>query len=185
MVVHVALNLFVALSAVCGIGQLGGGEPGLAEVTVGLPGRSWAVRAVPPGFEFAPPQLAENGKAAWSAGDGAELGFMMSIVVEHAPAAEGLDGCVARFEDRLDLGSREVVGLERRRRGEMAVLEYEVRRHGAVRVDQRNLHGYLWHDDACVEIHLSLMNGRGKADRLFGQALGAVSLVDLTVADQP
>lgn len=178
MLVHALLSLFVALATMSGIGQLVG-EPGLAEVTVGLPGRSWAVRAAPPDFEFAPPRLAENGTVAWAAGDGAELGFIMSIVVEHAPAAEDLDGCVARFEDRLDLDSREVFGLERSRRGEMIVLEYEVRRHGAVRVDQRNLHGYLWRDEACVEIHLSWMNDRGKADRLFKQALGAVTVVEV------
>jgi hypothetical protein len=158
---------------------LGAGEGSHDEVVLRLPGRDWGIRVAPPKIEFGAPHVANNGAAVWAAGDGTDLALIMKVLLEVAPGVDDDSGCLIRAERRLGLDSQEVHHVVRSRHAGMPAIEYEVRQHGSVRVDQRNLHAYRFHDGACAEFHLSLMNYKSQHRPVFDRALSSIELVEI------
>ena len=129
-----------------------------------------------------------DGKAVWAAGDGIDLALIVKALLEIAPGIDDDSGCLARAEPRLGLDSREVHHVVRSRHAGMPTIEYEVRQHGSVRVDQRNLHAYRYHDGACAEFHLSLMNYSSQDRPVVDRVLSSIELVEIdhdTPAEDP
>lgn len=158
---------------------LGAGEGAHDEVVLRLPDKNWGIRVAPENFEFGAPQLSDNGSAVWAAGDATDLALIVKVVLERSPEVDDASGCLARAEGRLDLDSQEVHGVVRSRQAGMPTIEYEVRNHGSVRVDQLNLHAYRFHDGACAEFHLSMMNYKSQDRSRFDRLLRSIDLVEI------
>ena len=158
---------------------LGAGEGAHDEVVLHLPERDWGIRVAPPDFEFGAPHVADSGAAVWAAGDGTDLALIMKVLLDVAPGVDDDSGCLARSEGRLGLDSREVHHIVRSRHAGMPTIEYEVRQHGSVRVDQRNLHAYRFHDGTCAEFHLSLMNYKSQYHPVFDRVLASIDVVEI------
>jgi hypothetical protein len=175
---YLASNVAWLVLAVSVLG-LGAGEGAHDEVVLQLPERDWGIRVAPPNFEFAAPHVTNDGAAVWAAGDGTDLALMMKVLLEVAPGIDDDSGCVARFEDRLGLDSQEVHHVVRSRHAGMPTIEYEVRQHGSVRVDQRNLHAYRFYDGTCAEFHVSLMNYKSQHRPVFDRVLTSIEVVEI------
>ena len=171
-------NVVWLVLAVSILGQ-GAGEGAHDEVVLQLPDRDWGIRVAPPDFEFGAPHVADDGAAVWAAGDGTDLALIMKVLLEVAPGIDDDSGCLARSEGRLGLDSQEVHHLVRSRHAGMPSIEYEIRQHGSVRVDQRNLHAYRFHDGACAEFHLSLINYRSRYRPVFDRVLTSIDVVEI------
>jgi hypothetical protein len=166
--------LVVALSV---LGQ-DAGKGAHEEAVLRLPDREWELRVSPAGFEFGPSRIAREGRTVWAAGDGAEPGLMVEITLEHTPDTRDAKGCLARAEPRLRLDSSAVSDVTRHEVAGYPVIEYEIREHRGVEVDQRNLHAYLYHDRACAEIHVSFVGYRGQPRSMLESAIRAIEIVD-------
>jgi hypothetical protein len=170
---------FTALVLVASVLGLGAGEGAHDEVVLRLPDRDWGIRVAPDGVEFGEPRLAYDGSTVWAAGDSIDLSLIVKVLLEAAPEIEDVSGCLARTEGRLSLDSQEVRGVARSTYARMSVIEYEIRHHGSVRVDQRNLHAFRFHDGACLEIHLSMMDSASLNRRQFDHILDSIVLIDI------
>ncbi|HXV76147.1 MAG TPA: hypothetical protein VD788_07485, partial [Candidatus Polarisedimenticolaceae bacterium] len=117
------------------------------------------------------------GTAVWTAGDADVPGLMARVVLYDMPDAVDADACLAALGARLDLASDAVGGVRRYRLGARPVIEYEVREHRGVEVNQRNLHGYLYHDRACAEVHVSFIGYQGQPHMLLERVITSVEIV--------
>lgn len=169
----------VALVLSSSVMGLNAGEGAHEEVLLRLPGRDWGIRVAPEDFEFGAPQLADDGSAVWAAGDATDLSLIVKVLLEVSPGTDDASGCLARTEARLGLDSQEIHGVARSTHDGMPVIEYEIRRHGSVRVDQRNLHAFRFHDGACAEFHLSMMDYKSQNRQQFDRVLGSIDVVEI------
>jgi hypothetical protein len=144
-----------------------------------LPDRDWGLRVAPAGFEFGAPLTSDDGSAVSAAGDATDLTMIVKVLLESSPGTEDASECLARAERRLGLDSHEVHHVVRSSQAGMPSIEYELRRHGSVRVDQLNLHAYRFVDGACAEIHLSMMDHKSKSREPFDRVLRSIDLVEI------
>ena len=170
------LAAFVLAASVLG---LGAGEGAHDDVVLRLPDRDWGIRVAPPGFEFGAPLTSDDGSTVWAAGDATDLATIVKVRLESSAGVEDSSGCLARSEGRLGLDSQEVHHVVRSRQAGMPSIEYELRRHGSVRVDQLNLHAYRFHDGACAEFHLSMMNYKGQNRGPFDRVLRSIAIIEI------
>jgi hypothetical protein len=166
------------LSVVLAVPVQGADDGVLDHVVLQLPDRTWGVRVDPPDFEFSPARTVQNGRAVWAAGDSTEPGLMVKIILQDSPGVTDVAGCVARFEQGLDLEAESVSGLKRYRLSGHPVIEYHIRRHRGVEINQRNLHGYLFHDRTCTEMHLSFIGYAGRSRILLERTIRSIHIVD-------
>jgi hypothetical protein len=171
-----SLATFLLAASVLGMGA---GEGAHDVVVLRLPGRDWGIRLAPDGFEFGAPQSSDDGSAVWAAGDAIDLALIVKVVLQSSPGVDDASGCLARAERRLGLDSQEAHNVVRSHQAGMPSIEYEIRRHGSVRVDQLNLHAYRFHDGSCAEFHLSMMNYKSQDRRQFDRVLRSIDLVEI------
>jgi hypothetical protein len=158
---------------------LGAGEGAYDEVVLRLPDRDWGIRVAPPDVEFDAPGVADDGTAVWAAGDGTDLALVVKLLLETVSGIDDDSGCRIRAEHRLGLDSQEVRHVVRSHYAGMPTIEYEVRRHGPVLVDQRNLHAFRYHDGTCAEFHLSLMSYKSQQRPVLERVLDSIERVEI------
>jgi hypothetical protein len=173
------VSVLTALVLSASVMGLGAGKGAHDEIVLRLPDRDWGIRVAPDGVEFGEPQLADDGSTVWAAGDTTDLSLIVKVMLESSPEIDDDTGCLARREARLGLDSQEVHGIVRSTHAGMPVIEYEIRRHGSVRVDQRNLHAFRFHDGACAEFHLSMMEYKSQNRRQFDHVLNSIELIEI------
>lgn len=155
------------------------GSGATVDVELRVPDAGWAISVAPPDFEFGEPFHSSDGTKILVAGDGLEPGLEMTVLLERRDV-EDVGGCLAHYEKQIRDGPTD---HERWRRGElngMPTFSYIVRRYQTTRIDQRNLHGFLYRAGYCVHAHVSLMKFRSELHEvLMQQAMASVTLIEV------
>lgn len=133
-------------------GPAAGGAP----VTLGYPGKGWAVAIDLPGFQVDAPQARPDGRLVSVIGHSEASGLVASLVLTDAGARRTAAACAEADWHRLAAFLPEVAGRAPPT-GPRPRAEYLVRELRGRRVDQQNASAWWYRDGVCVHAHVSLM----------------------------
>jgi hypothetical protein len=147
-------------------------------ISLSLPNANWTLEIPAGGFVIEKDQTSREGTRDFSAIN-RSAGVVMSVFLEPAPSNGSSNYCREFYWEGLKKNSPlKMDDVKMSDMGEMTVLEYIVREHQGVRVDQKHLNAYLAKGNTCIDIHLSKVQFSPEDERVFTSILASVRLRD-------
>jgi len=147
-------------------------------IILSLPNVNWALEIPAGGFVIEKDQTSREGTRDFSAIN-RSAGVVMSVFLEPAPSNGSGNYCREFYWEGLKKNSPlKMDDVKMSDMGEMTVLEYIVREHQGVQVDQKHLNAYLARGNTCIDIHLSKVQFSPEDERVFTSILAGVKFRD-------
>jgi hypothetical protein len=164
------LSLLFALPAPAHARGAGAPSPALR---LSLPGQAWTLEIPADELAIEGDLTRPDGKARGLAAQD-PTGLAMTVLLEANQGATS-QACRDLYWQRLKSQSPVTMdGVKMTERGPVALVEYVVREHQGVRLDQKHLNAYLGKAGTCVDIHLSKARATPADERrMMAMAIGA------------
>jgi tetratricopeptide (TPR) repeat protein len=152
-----------------------------------VPGQKWAVEIALPGFVIQRDQMRGDGKARMIQAADTERGYVVSVFytpVDRAgkSAREYRDEGLGHIKAR-DGSPFKIDALKPSEYGAAPTLEYFIREHQGLRVNQKHLNAYYVKEGMWVDVHFSKTLFEDGDEKVLHKALDSVRFVEATGGD--
>jgi len=138
------------------------------------PDASWSLRLDLPGFQIKPPRMFRDRSQVWVQASSKETGVMLTAFVEKMTKLRETSECRDGALKKMEAARKRMVLSEH---NDWALAEEAPAEKAEVQTGARTLHGYLYHEDFCVEAQLSKEPFRDEDRKLFFEVLDRLSAV--------
>ena len=145
-------------------------------IVLSLPQLNWALEINAPGFSMEDYEIAPHGQATRFQASNKETGIMMSGFLEKAPQKGGSEECRTYYWTRAKASPYPKMNIKMSQSGDMAIVEYLVKKYMGREVNQQNVNAYLAESDYCIDIHLSKLNYTPEDQKHFKAILSGVKI---------
>jgi tetratricopeptide (TPR) repeat protein len=138
------------------------------------PDASWSLRLDLPGFQIKPPRMFRDRSQVWVQASSKETGVMLTAFIEKMTKLRETSECRDGALKKMEAARKRMVLSEH---NDWALAEEAPAEKAEVQTGARTLHGYLYHEDFCVEAQLSKEPFRDEDRKLFFEVLDRLSAV--------
>ena len=156
--------------------KAGSAEP--MAVTVSLPEKPWALSLDLAGFSLDSRQQLPDGSGSMMQASNRETGLIVSAFVETAKKETTVEGCKERYWKLAGKGPLKKTDIHEVVSGAMIAMHYMIPEFRGIPARQKNINAYLYHDGACIDIHISKTGYETKDDPLFDAVLSSARFVE-------
>lgn len=120
------------------------------------PGSSWSLEIDASGFTLQQKDLSQDGTAARLMAENKSNGVILSAFLEKAAGPGDAKACREYYWKDAQKSPFKKDDIEMSEAGSVALVEYLVKEHLGIRVNQKNLNAYLSHNGYWVDVHISM-----------------------------
>jgi len=136
-------------------------------IVLSVPELKWALEIDAPNFVVEQKEITPGGDNARFFATDKETGLIMSCFLEKASRSGTSKDCRDYYWERAKKSPFKKEDIKMSDFGPMALVEYVVKEHEGIVINQKHLNAYLAKDNYCVDIHLSKVNFRRGEEQLF------------------
>lgn len=153
------------------------GESHKDTIYFSLPKLDWALEITVPGLVLKQKDVAANERRARFMGEDIKTGIVISAFLEEFPKPMTTEECRSLYWEKARKSPIRKDKMSKSTFGEMAVVEYVVKEHEGMKIDQKHLNAYLAKGKFCIDIHLSKVLFKEGEKKLFEAILKNIKTV--------
>lgn len=145
-------------------------------IALSLPNIDWALEIRAPGFVVELKETAKGGEAARFMAANRTTGLIVSGYIEKAPKPGTAKDCREYYWGNMQKSPFKMEEIKMSEFGQMATVEYMVKEHEGIPINQKELYAYLTKDHYWMYIHLSKTAFHPDEDGFFRSVLYKVAI---------